>query len=154
MRSNWWQLNIIKADDWGGWCSAESSQNRRGGRTHSYLMGVFKGKSEYWGIIRKCVSLKQRHIMCLWEPVATVGLKRPPNKILISPEIKILFLDEDADLKNHSSFLCWEFCCWHECSVTFTRAYINWTWHKIKSSWRFLPCGAHSWENDCKSQKY
>lgn len=31
MRSNWWQFNIIKAGDWGGWCSAESSQNRRGG---------------------------------------------------------------------------------------------------------------------------
>ena len=31
-----------------------------GGGAHSYLMGVFKGKSEYRGIIRKQVSLKER----------------------------------------------------------------------------------------------
>lgn len=50
-----------------GETGAQLSQvkTEEGGETHSYLMGVFKGKSEYWGIIRKQVSLKERDIVCV-----------------------------------------------------------------------------------------
>lgn len=60
-------------------------KTEKGERTHSYLMGVFKGKSEYWGIIRKLVSLKETDIvwvcMCVCDQVATVDIKRPTKNI-------------------------------------------------------------------------